>query len=64
MKIGAVLAELCEELNGTQKDHLSRTGALGLTMGLDSSARSDGERGMAVANALGQRGSESVTAGP
>jgi hypothetical protein len=29
----------------------------GSTMGLDSSGRSDGERGMAGANALGQRGS-------
>jgi len=33
-------------------------------MGLDSSGRPDGERGMAVANALGQRGSKCVTAVP
>jgi hypothetical protein len=43
---------------------MSRTSALGSTMGLDSSGRSDGKRGMAVANALGQRGSKSVTAAP
>jgi hypothetical protein len=41
----------------TQKDQLSCTIGLGSTMGLDSSGRSDGERGMAGANALGQRGS-------
>jgi hypothetical protein len=33
-------------------------------MGLDSSGGSDGERGMALAHALGQRGSKSVTAAP
>jgi hypothetical protein len=38
-KIGAVLAELCEQLRaGTPKDQLSCTIAPGSTMGLDSSA--------------------------
>jgi hypothetical protein len=50
--------------SGTQKDQLSSTIALGSTKGLDSSGRSNGERRMAVANALGQRGSKCVTAAP
>jgi len=50
--------------SGTQKDQLSCTIAPGSTMGLDSNGRSDGERRMAVANALGQRGSKCVTAAP
>jgi hypothetical protein len=41
-----------------------RAPSLGSTMGLDSSGRFDGERRMAVANALGQRGLKSVTAAP
>jgi hypothetical protein len=38
--------------------------ATGSTMVLDSSGSCDGERRMAVRNALGQRGSKCVTAAP
>jgi hypothetical protein len=61
VKIGAVLAELCEELERNTK----RSPVAHQRSGFDEGARfecSDGERGMAVANALGQRGSKSVTA--
>ena len=63
MKIGAVLAELCEELERNTK----RSPVAHQRSGFDEGARfecSDGERRMAVANALGQRGSKCVTAAP
>ncbi len=49
--------------SGTEK--ISRvTVATGSTIVLDSSGTCDGERWMAVANALGQRGSKCVAAAP
>jgi hypothetical protein len=48
---------------GTQKELLSCT-ITGFDDGLDSSDRYDGERRMAVANALGQRGSKCANAAP
>jgi hypothetical protein len=62
VKIGAVLAELREELVRNTKGSLAQQRS-----GSDEEARFecfDSERGMAVANALGQRGLKSVTAAP
>jgi hypothetical protein len=55
VKIGAVSAELCEQLKRKRK--ISRaTIATGSTMVLDSSGTSDGDSRMAVGNALGDCG--------
>ena len=61
--IGAVSAELCEQL----KRNTKRSAVVHHRSGFDDGARfecSDGERRMAVANALGRRGSKCVTAAP
>src|ERR1700730_17989002 len=60
-KIGAVSAELCEQL----KRNTKRSAVVHHRSGFDDGARfecSDGERRMAVANPLCQRGSKCVTA--